>query len=138
MGGPERRKPSISETKAMALSDAERAHLERRLKEERVRVTQLLDRLVADQSTESEQDRAGDLTKVPFHFADLGSDVIEAEIAASNTTRLSNELAAIDDALERFYRAPEHFGICQDSGAAIPFARLDVIPWARSCDEAGA
>lgn len=82
--------------------------------------------------------RAGDLTKVPFHFADLGSDVIEAEIAASNTTRLSNELAAIDDALKRFYRAPEHFGICQDTGAAIPFARLDVIPWARSCDEAGA
>ena len=122
----------------MALSDAERAHLERRLKEERARVMQLLDRSVADQSMESEQDRAGDLTKVPFHFADLGSDEIEAEIAASNTTRLSNELTAIDDALERFYRAPEHFGICQDTGAAIPFARLDVIPWARSCDEAGA
>ena len=122
----------------MALSDAERAHLERRLKEERVRVLQLLDRSVADQSAESEQDRAGDLTKVPLHFADLGSDVIEAEIAASNTTRLSNELTAIDDALERFYGAPEHFGICQDTGTAIPLARLDVIPWARSCDEAGA
>ena len=98
----------------------------------------LLDRSVADQSTESEQDRAGDLTKVPFHFAGLGSDVIEAEIAASNTTRLSNELTAIDDALERFYRAPEHFWICQDTGAAMPFARLDVISWARSCDDAGA
>jgi RNA polymerase-binding transcription factor DksA len=122
----------------MALSDVERTHLERRLREERARVMRLLDRSVTDQSTESEQDRSGDLTKVPFHFADLGSDVIEAEIAASNTTRLSNELVAIDDALERFYRAPEHFGICQDTGAPIPFARLDVIPWARSCDEAGA
>jgi RNA polymerase-binding transcription factor DksA len=105
---------------------------------ESARVMRLLDRPVADQSTESERDRSGDLTKVPFHFADLGSDVIEAEIAASNTTRLSNELVAIDDALERFYRAPEHSGICQDTGAPIPFARLDVIPWARTCDEAGA
>jgi RNA polymerase-binding transcription factor DksA len=122
----------------MALNKVERAHLERRLKEERARVMRLLDRSVADQSTESEQDRAGDLTKVPLHFADLGTDEIEAEIAASNTTRLSNELTAIDDALERFYRTPEHFGICQDTGVAIPFARLDVIPWARSCDEAGA
>ena len=122
----------------MALSDVEREHLERRLKEERVRVIQLLNRSVADQSTETEQERAGDLTKMPFHLADLGSDTMEAELAAANATRLSNELAAIDDALERLYRAPERFGICQDTGAEIPLARLDVIPWARTCDEADA
>ena len=122
----------------MALSDVEREHLERRLREERVRVIQLLDRSLADQSTETEQERAGDLTKVPFHFADLGSDTMEAELAAANATRLSNELAAIDDALERLYRAPERFGICRDTGAEIPLARLDVIPWARTCEEADA
>ena len=122
----------------MALSDGEREHLERRLKEERVRVTEILDRSVADQSSESEQDRAGDLTKVPFHPADLGSDAMEAELAASNATRLSSELAAIDEALERLYQTPEHFGICQDTGVEIPLARLDIIPWARTCDEAGA
>lgn len=122
----------------MALSDAEREHLERRLKEERVRVMRILDRSVADQSSESGQDRAGDLTKVPFHPADLGSDAMEAELAASNATRLSSELAAIDEALERLHRTPEHFGICQDTGVEIPLARLDIIPWARTCDEAGA
>ena len=122
----------------MALSDVDREHLERRLKEERVRVIQILDRSVADQSAESEQDRAGDLTKVPFHLADLGSDAMEAELATSNAARLSNELAAIDDALERLYRTPEQFGICQDTGVEIPLARLDVVPWARTCDEAGA
>ena len=121
----------------MALNDVDRQHLERRLNEERVRVVQILDRSVADQSVESEQDRAGDLTKVPFHPADLGSDAMEAELANSNAARLSNELAAIDDALERLYRTPEQFGICQDTGVEIPFARLDVVPWARTCDEAG-
>jgi RNA polymerase-binding transcription factor DksA len=116
----------------------DRKHLERRLNEERARVVQILDRSVADQSVESEQDRAGDLTKVPFHPADLGSDAMEAELASSNAARLSNELAAIDDALERLYRTPEQFGICHDTGAQIPFARLEVVPWARTCDEAGA
>lgn len=122
----------------MALSDGELKHLERRLEEERIRVTRILDRSIADQSSESEQDRTGDLTKTPFHPADLGSDAMEAELAASNATRLSSELAAIDEALERLYRTPERFGICQDTGVAIPLARLDIIPWARNCDEAGA
>jgi DnaK suppressor protein len=130
--------PRILETETMALSDGERAHLERRLQEERARVAQILDRSVADQSSESEQDRTGDLTKVPFHPADLGSDAMEAELAASNATRLSSELAAIDEALERLYRTPEDFGLCQDTGVEIPLARLDIIPWARTCDEAGA
>jgi RNA polymerase-binding transcription factor DksA len=123
---------------SMALSDVDRERLERRLKEERVRTTRLLGRLVADQSAASEQDRAGDLTKMPFHIADLGSDAMEAELAASNATRLSNELAAIDAALERLYGAPAQFGICEDTGAEIPLAWLDVIPWARTCDGAGA
>ena len=122
----------------MALNDVDRERLERRLEEERVRTTRLLGQLVAEQSASSEQDRAGDLSKMPFHFADLGSDTMEAELAASNATRLSNELAAIDAALERLYRAPAQFGICEDTGAEIPLARLDVIPWARTCDEAGA
>jgi RNA polymerase-binding transcription factor DksA len=126
------------EERTMALSDVDREHLERRLKEERLRVIQILDRSVADQSAGSEQDRTGDLTKVPFHPADLGSDGMEAELATSNAARLSNELTAIDEALERLYRTPEQFGICQDTGVEIPLARLEVIPWARTCDEAGA
>ena len=122
----------------MALSDIQREHLQRRLKEERIRVTRILDRLVADQSSESEQDRAGDLTKAPFHLADLGSDAMEAELAASNATRLSAELVDIDTALVRFIREPERFGLCEYTGREIPFERLDAIPWARTCDEAGA
>jgi len=120
----------------MTLTNAQREHLERRLRDERARVLHDLNRGLADLSDGDEQERAGDLTKVPFHFADRGTDSINAEIATSNATRESRELAAIDAALERLYRTPERFGVCEETGEPIPFARLDVIPWARTCDEA--
>jgi RNA polymerase-binding transcription factor DksA len=63
---------------------------------------------------------------------------MDAELDASNETRISRELAEIDVALERLYRHPDRFGICEDTGEEIPFERLDVIPWARTCADAGA
>ena len=108
----------------MQLTTTQREHLERRLQEERSRVLRDLNRAVGDLSEGDEQDRSGDLTKVPFHPADRGSDTMETE------------LADIDAALERLYRTPERFGICEDTGQPIPFERLEVIPWARTCDAA--
>lgn len=120
----------------MQLTTTQREHLERRLREERARVLGDLNRQLGDFSDGDEQDRAADLTKVPFHMADRGSDTMESELAASNATRESRELADIDAALDRLHRTPERFGICEDTGGGIPFERLDVIPWARTCDEA--
>jgi len=120
----------------MPLTTAQRQHLERRLQEERERALRTLDRSLSDSSAGDEQDRAGDLTNMPFHMADLGTDTMEAELGASNETRVSRELAEIDAALERLYRTPERFGICEDTGRDIPFERLDLIPWARTCGPA--
>ena len=122
----------------MSLSDAQRRHLERRLQEERTRLQRDLDRSLAVQEQEDEQDRAGDLTKYPFHPADLGTDTMDAELEVSNETRMSGELAEIDAALDRLHRTPERFGICEETARPIPFERLDIIPWARTCDQAGA
>jgi DnaK suppressor protein len=121
----------------MSLSDAQRRHLERRLQEERARLQRDLDRSLAVQEQEDEQDRAGDLTRYPFHPADLGTDTMDAELEGSNETRMSGELAEIDAALDRLYRTPERFGICEETGRPIPFERLDIFPWARTCDQAG-
>jgi DnaK suppressor protein len=120
----------------MSLTADQRRRLELRLQEERTRILADLNRTTAESSSSSEQDRSGDLTKVPFHPADLGTDEIDAELDASNATRMSNELGEIDDALRRLYRDPEHFGICADTGKQIPFERLEMIPWAHTCDEA--
>ena len=121
----------------MALSDTQRKHLEQRLREERDRALQSLNRSVDDSAEESEEDQAGNLSKMPTHQADLGTDTMQDELDAYNATRISRELAEIDAALERLYSDPERFGVCQETGAAIPYARLEIIPWARTCgDEA--
>jgi len=117
----------------MSLTTEQRSHLERRLRDERARALQLLNRIVADRSSSSEQEEAGDLTLMPLHLADLGTDTMNEELDESNATRASRELAEIDAALERLYRSPALFGLCDD-GREIPFERLDMIPWARSCD----
>jgi DnaK suppressor protein len=122
----------------MALTDAQRRHLEARLKDERSRLQRDLDRSLAVQEQDDEQDRAGDLTKYPFHVADLGTDTMDAELQSSNQTRMSAELAEIDAALDRMYRTPERYGVCEDTGKPIPYERLDLIPWARTCRETGA
>jgi RNA polymerase-binding transcription factor DksA len=119
---------------SMSLTEEQRAHLEHRLLEERDRATRLLNRSVEEYSDESEQDRSGDLTSVPFHVADRGTDTMQTELDASMATRVSRELAEIDAALERLYQHPEQFGICEETGREIPFERLDIIPWARTCE----
>jgi len=118
----------------MPLTQKQREHLERRLQDERARALELLNRIVAERSSGSEQEEAGDLTLVPLHPADLGTDTFDQELDESNATRISRELAEIDSALERLYKTPEKFGLCEDTDGEIPFERLDMIPWARTCN----
>lgn len=70
-----------------------------------------------------------ELSNVPFHMADAGSDNYEME----NTLGLMDEevriLREIDAALARMEMGM--YGICEGSGEPIPTARLDAIPWAR-------
>lgn len=121
----------------MPLSEAQRRHSTNRLQEERARALRTLDQLTTEHSDADDQDRAGDLSVMPLHQADLGTDTMQAELDALNATRVSRELVEIDAALERLIHTPETFGICENTGAEIPYARLELIPWARTCgDEA--
>jgi len=120
----------------MPLTGEQQRHIERRLRDERERAIQILNEIVADRSSESQQTEAGDLTLMPFHPADLGTDTMDEELDASNATRVSRELTEIDAALDRLYKHPEQFGVCEDTGQEIPVERLDIIPWARTCDQA--
>jgi DnaK suppressor protein len=117
----------------MPLTIEQRRHLEKRLHDERARALELLNGIVADRSSSSEQEGAGDLSLMPLHPADLGTDTMDEELDESNATRASRELTEIDAALERLYKSPARFGVCDD-GREIPFERLDIIPWAHTCD----
>jgi len=70
---------------------------------------------------------------MPSHPADLGTDTMQAELDASNATRVSRELAEIDAAIERLHNTPSKYGVCEETGEDISFERLDLIPWARTC-----
>jgi RNA polymerase-binding transcription factor DksA len=130
--------PSISNRGTVALTDSQRKELERRLRDERARALRSLNRSVDESSEESGEDQAGDLSKMPTHQADLGTDTMQEELDASNATRISRQLAEIDAALERLYSDPEHFGTCEKTGVPIPWARLEIIPWARTCEDESA
>jgi RNA polymerase-binding transcription factor DksA len=108
-------------------------HLESRLLQERDRTNELLGRYAEQHEGEDEEDRAGDLTKMPLHMADQGTDTMQQELDAVMADRESATIAEIDAALERLYQDPEHFGICEKTGKQIPFERLDIVPWARTC-----
>ena len=116
----------------MALTAAQLKHFEKRLIEERAALQGELQRYTGAEAADDEQEQSGDLTKVPFHPADLGTDTINQEIDASNATRESIELAEIDAALQRLYETPEKFGMDENTNTPIPLERLEIIPWART------
>jgi RNA polymerase-binding transcription factor DksA len=115
------------------MTQAQRKHLERRLLEERDRITKLLTRYAEQHSEQDEEDEAGDLTKMPLHMADQGTDTMQQELDAVMVDRESRTLTEIDSALEQLYEKPDSYGICEKTGKEIPFERLDIVPWARTC-----
>lgn len=118
----------------MALTEDQRRHIEQRLREERERVLEMI-RRYDDGLRVSPTAADGDITDYPFHLADQGTDSFDQEMTAQLAQRAGRELAEIDDALRRLYAEPERFGICEDTGEPIPFERLDLVPWARTCGD---
>ena len=77
----------------------------------------------------SRQDASGDLSSMPIHMADLGSDNYEQEFTLGLMDSERKLLKAIDDAL---YRINEKtYGICEATRKPIQRARLEAKPWAR-------
>jgi RNA polymerase-binding transcription factor DksA len=82
-------------------SDQQHRDRERSLLTDRARVSAELNAAVAKESGSTEQERAGDISAMPTHPADLGTDTMQSEMDAANVTRLSRELEHIDAELER-------------------------------------
>lgn len=81
----------------------------------------------------SRLDASGDLSSMPIHMADLGTDNYEQEFALGLMDSERKILHEIDDALNRM--AEGTYGICEGTGQLIPKARLEAQPWARYCVE---
>jgi DnaK suppressor protein len=112
-------------------SEEQRQVLENRLRRERERAMQALDRFQA--RTQELGERAGELSTYRQHLADIGSEAMEQEkefLLASNEGRRLNE---IEEALQRLYKDPDGFGSCEGCGTQVAFERLEVIPYTRYC-----
>jgi len=69
------------------------------------------------------------------HMADQGTEAMDRETQALLATKEGRYLHRIDEALHRLRTSPETFGICQATGRAIGFERLDALPHVRYCIE---
>jgi len=79
----------------------------------------------------SRLDAAGDLSSMPIHMADIGTDNFEQEFALGLMDSERKLLAEIVDALKRIDEGV--YGICEGTGKPIARARLEASPWARYC-----
>ena len=81
----------------------------------------------------AQRSNSGDLSNVPFHMADIGSDNFEQEFNLGLIQGESDELREIDDALERIDDGT--FGTCEQCQKRIRKVRLNALPHARYCIE---
>ncbi len=75
------------------------------------------------------QDSSGDLSTMPTHPADIGSDNYEQEFTLGLLESERALLCEINEALDRI--ADNTFGICVGTGEPIGKARLRARPWCK-------
>jgi DnaK suppressor protein len=90
-------------------------------------VDQMADRALKQNRSQSN----GDLSTMPIHMADLGSDNFEQENTLSLLESEGDTLEKIEGALERLEDGT--YGNCEECGARIPKQRLLAIPFASMC-----
>jgi len=81
----------------------------------------------------SGQDASGDLSNVPIHMADVGTDNYERDLTIGLIQNGEEELKAIDNALERI--GDKTYGSCEECGTKITKARLTALPYVHNCIE---
>ncbi len=72
-----------------------------------------------------------DLSNMPIHMADIGSDNFEIENTLGLMDSEKKLLLEIYDALRRIDEGT--YGICENNDEPIGKVRLEAVPWARYC-----
>ena len=74
---------------------------------------------------------SGDLSSMPIHMADIGSDAYEQEFTLILMASEEGTLEQIEEALARIRMRT--FGICEECEGVISKKRLEAIPFAALC-----
>ncbi|GIW87265.1 MAG: hypothetical protein KatS3mg108_1589 [Isosphaeraceae bacterium] len=78
-------------------------------------------------------DRNGNLSNLPLHMADVGTDNFEQEFTIGLIESEEETLEEIGAALRRLDAGT--YGICEDCGQPIARPRLQALPYTRYCIE---
>ncbi|MFT3786291.1 MAG: TraR/DksA C4-type zinc finger protein [Tepidisphaeraceae bacterium] len=70
-----------------------------------------------------------DLSTLPVHMADQGTDAYEQEFTLTLVEKDRVLLRDINDALAKIQNGS--YGICEGTGLPISRARLEAVPWSR-------
>lgn len=88
---------------------------------------------LTDEALRKDQQGSGNLSNMPLHLADLGTDNFEQEQSLRLLESEEDRLEQIDKALARIEAGS--FGTCDECGGTIPKQRLKAIPFAPHCVE---
>ena len=124
-----RKKTSLTRTKKISLTAADTERFKQMLLEKRHEIVGNVNEMQDEALKKSRLDAAGDLSSMPIHMADIGTDNYEQEFALGLMDGERKLLREIDDALERIEQGT--YGICEATNKQIAKARLEAKPWAR-------
>jgi RNA polymerase-binding transcription factor DksA len=102
----------------------------KRLQSDQERVQGLIQELRDEGLDQTEADQVGDLSHLPQHQADEGSELFEREKDIAILEQLERELAEIEPALQRLDEGT--YGIDEITGEPIAPERLEAYPIART------
>jgi RNA polymerase-binding protein DksA len=105
----------------------------RRLLDKRAALVGDVDNLTNEALRRSRSEAAGDLSSMPIHMADIGSDNWEQEFTLGLIDNERSLLREIDEALHRIEERT--YGVCLATHKPISVARLRAKPWAKYCIE---
>ncbi len=128
-----RKKTSSTRTKKIRLTAGDTERFKQMLLEKRREIIGNVSEMEDEALKKSRLEAAGDLSSMPIHMADIGTDNYEQEFALDLMDGERKLLLEIDDALERIEQGT--YGICEATSKPIAKARLVAQPWARYCVE---
>ncbi|MEE9259745.1 MAG: TraR/DksA family transcriptional regulator [Candidatus Scalindua sediminis] len=81
----------------------------------------------------SGHEASGNLSNVPIHMADVGTDNYDRDLTIGLIQNGEDELRAIDEALEKI--GNKTFGLCEGEGCGkkISKVRLTALPYVKLC-----
>jgi RNA polymerase-binding protein DksA len=125
------KKKVLKRRRKRTLTAKEIQHFKEMLLKKRAELVGDVNSIESDALKKSRLDAAGDLSSMPIHMADLGTDNFEQEFALGLMDSERKILAEINEALGRIDEGV--YGICEGTGKPIAKARLEANPWARYC-----